>query len=146
MNRSQRMEPVVRVAGRREEDAARELAQQRDLLVRHEKQLLELQAYRGEYIARLQDQSGSGVNASRLQDYRVFLDKLDTAIGQQERIVAHQQCEVDRFNQRWMELRTRCNAMDKAVERLRSEERRKADRREQHESDERTNQRYRSRS
>ncbi len=138
------MEPVVRVAGRREEDAARELAQQRELLARHEAQLQELLGYRNEYLERLRDQAGSvGVSASRLQDYRVFLDKLDTAIRQQERIVAHQQREVDRFHQRWLELRTRCNAMDKAVERMRREERREADRREQSESDEHASQRHR---
>lgn len=146
MNRSRRMEPVVRVAGRREEDAARDLAQQREVLARHESQLRELHAYRTEYLERLRGQSGGGVNASRLQDYRVFLDKLDTAIGQQERIVAHQRREVDRFQQRWMDLRTRCNAMDKAVERIRREERREAERREQQASDEHASQRHRTRS
>lgn len=146
MNRSQRMEPVVRVAGRREEDAARDLAQQRDLLARHEQQLEELQGYRNEYLERLRHQGGGGVSASRLQDYRVFLDKLDAAIGQQERIVAHQQREVDRFHQRWMEMRTRCSAMDKAVERMRREERREEERREQLESDEHASQRHRTRS
>lgn len=144
MNRSQRMEPVVRVAGRREEDAARDLAKQRDLLAHQERQLAELQSYRSEYLERLHDQSGSGVNASRLQDYRIFLDKLDTAIGQQERIVAQQRREVERFHQRWLALRSRCNAMDKAVERMRNEERRALDRREQMESDENAGQRHRS--
>jgi len=139
------MEPVVRVAGRREEDAARELAKQRELLARYEKQLQELQGYRNEYLDRLQDQTGAGVNSSRLQDYRVFLDKLDTAIGQQERVVAHQQNEVQRFHQRWVTLRTQCDAMDKAVERIRREERRQTERREQHESDEHATQQYRAR-
>jgi len=125
------MEPVVRVAAHREQDAAKSFAQQQEVLTKQVAQLEELKSYRVEYSVQFQNRAGDGVSATALQDYRQFIDKLDLAIQQQE-------LEVEQFRRRWLELKTRCNAMDKVVERFRTEERREADRREQSEMDERS--------
>ncbi len=134
------MEPVVRVAAHREQDAAKSYAQQQEVLAKQVAQLEELKHYRMEYSVQFQDRAGDGVSATALQDYRQFIEKLDLAIQQQEMVVERQELEVEEFRRRWMELRTRCNAMDKVVERFRTEERREADRREQSEMDERSSQ------
>ena len=138
MIRSRRMEPVARVAAHREQDAAKDLGKQQEVLAGQRAQLDELTQYRIDYAAQFQERAGGGVSATALQDYRQFLDKLDQAIQQQQMVIERQELEVERHRQRWLELRTRCNAMDKVVERFRSEERRAADRREQSETDERS--------
>lgn len=137
MTRSRRMEPVARVAAHREQDAAKILAEQQEALAGQRAQLAELKQYRIEYVAQFQERAGGGVNASALQDYRQFMAKLDQAIQQQEMVIERQELEVEQHRLRWLELRTRCNAMDKVVERFRSEERRAAERREQLEMDDR---------
>ncbi|GAB4356722.1 MAG: hypothetical protein Kow006_24010 [Gammaproteobacteria bacterium] len=135
MIRSRRMEPVARVAAHREQSAARSLAQQQERLAGQRAQLDELLHYRGEYAAQFQARAGGGVSATALQDYRKFMEKLDRAIQQQRLVIERQELEVERCRQQWIELRTRCDAMGKVVERFRSEERREADRREQSELD-----------
>lgn len=137
MIRSRRMEPVVRVAAHREQDAAKSLARQQETLANQQAQLDELLHYRREYTTQFQERAGSGVSATALQDYRQFMDKLDRAIQQQQLVIERQELEVERFRHKWVVLRTRCNAMDKVVERFRTEERRDADRREQLEADDR---------
>lgn len=136
MNRSRRMEPVARVTEDREQKAALVLAEGQQELGEQQLRLDELHDYRREYAQRLQQQGVAGLRATELQDFRNFLDRLDNAIRQQERMVERQRHEVERRRQLWLDARTRCRAMGKVLERYRSEEDRAEERREQAENDE----------
>ena len=137
MTRSKRMKPVVKVAGERERNAARVLGECRRRLAEQEEKLRQLQVYREDYARQFQDAAGQGLGAARLQDYRSFLARLNEAIRQQQQVVEQQRAECARQQDRWRDTRTHAKALDKVVERYRSEEHRMASRREQHDSDER---------
>lgn len=135
MTRSKRMQPVVAVTANREREAARRLGELQQREQAAEQRLQELIHYREEYTRQFAE--GGSLGAARLQDYRIFLGRLNQAVEQQQALVerARQDCAAQRA--RWMELHTRVQALDKVVSRYRDSERSDRDRREQKESDQR---------
>lgn len=135
MNRSRRMEPVTRVAKNREREAARHFVKMQETVREHQLRLDELLAFREEYAQRLKAEGGA-VRAGQLQDFRVFLQRLDRAIQDQQGALEGLQRELERRRAGWTAARTRHDAMDKVVDRYRRAERQRDERREQAESDE----------
>lgn len=135
MTRSKRMQPVVEVTVNREREAARRLGELRQRQQAAEQRLQELIQYREDYAR--QFAAGGSLSAARLQDYRVFLGRLNQAVEQQQALVerARQDCVAQQT--RWMELHTRVQALGKVVSRYRDSERSDRDRREQKEADQR---------
>ncbi len=136
MKRSQRMQPVHDIAGNREREAAQQFGDSRRELAAQEERLDDLQRYRGEYVARLDERMRAGIHVNTLQEYRLFLGQLDKAIVQQRNVVTRhaRSCELHRLE--WLARRTRSQAIGKVVERMQDQERRAADRHEQLENDE----------
>ncbi len=137
MIRSKRMQPVQRVAQNREQSAVQEFGQSRQNLDAQRTRLEELCAYRDQYARDFELSSGTGLDAIRIQDYRVFLNRLSEAIRQQEALIEQCSCQHEQTRQQWVETRIHSQAIDKVVERYRREEHRQQDLREQKEQDER---------
>jgi flagellar FliJ protein len=137
MTRSKRMIPVVKVAENREQAAARVMGEAQQRLAAQLRKLEELITYRDQYSSEFQQRSGQGMGVARLQDYRLFLARLNDAIQHQERVVERCQQDVERQRRHWMSTRTRTQALGKVVDRYRREEQRVVERREQHDTDER---------
>ncbi|MEJ2645066.1 MAG: flagellar export protein FliJ [Gammaproteobacteria bacterium] len=137
MSRSKRMQPVVRVAEDRERQAARALGEAQRRLAENESKLAELIGYREQYSQSFNTAGGVGLDARRLHDYRVFLERLGTAISQQSELVEQLRLDCERSRRRWLETRTRAQALDKVTERYQQVERKAEERLEQHDSDER---------
>ena len=137
MTRSKRLGPVADVAARREQHAARTLKESREILAGFEAQLRGLQDYRQEYMAGFRQAGSAGMNAARMKDYLVFLDKLDEAITQLGAAISssHERCEQDK--DLWLASRAKLKALEKIITGYRNEEQRNEVRREQRESDER---------
>lgn len=127
------MQPVVDVAARREREAASQLGEGQARRQQAEQRLQDLIAYRDEY-SRQFDAAGS-VNAVRLRDYRIFLDRLNQAIEQQRGLCARAAADCEALRLRWLEVHGRAQALDKVVSRYQAEERDCDARREQQESD-----------
>lgn len=139
------MRPVVQVAASKEQEAARLLGDaQREVALR-EARLSELLAYQSEYAARFETSGGGGLDMARLQDYRVFLARLNEAIALQRRLVdaARVDCEARRAC--WLGTRQQAQAIDKVVDRFRRDEVRAQGRREQADTDERAQQSHNAR-
>lgn len=136
MTRSKRMQSVVEVTANREREAARRLGDAQKRVEAAEQRLQELLLYRDDYTQ--QFANGASLTAARLQDYRIFLGRLNQAVDQQLQLLerARQDCEAQR--RRWMDIHTRTQALDKVVSRYRDEERSDNERREQKESDQHT--------
>ncbi len=130
------MKPVQRVAQNREQTAVQKLGQSRQTLDAQRARLEELCSYRNQYSASFKTTSGQGLDANRLQDYRVFLSRLNEAIRQQEAIIAQCTSQHELTRRQWVETRSHQQAIDKVIERYRSEEQKIRDRREQQEQDE----------
>ncbi|WJW74571.1 flagellar export protein FliJ [Thiohalobacter sp. IOR34] len=136
MSRSRRMRPVVEVADRREQQAARILGEARRRLQEEEAKLAQLIEYHADYARRLEAGSGASLSAARLQDFRLFLDRLAQAIRQQRERIERQRLDCEEKRLAWLATRSRSQALDKVVERYQREEQKAAARREQRESDE----------
>ncbi len=140
MTRSKRMRPVVNVAASKEQEAARLLGEcQREVDLR-EARLHELLAYQTEYAARFETSGGDGLDMARLQDYRVFLARLNEAIALQRRLVEAARLDCEAKKNAWLGTRQHAQAIDKVVDRFRRDEVRAQGRREQAETDERAQQ------
>lgn len=137
MTRARRLQPLVRIAARRAQAAAGELAHSRRRAGEIESRLAQLRAYRDEYEQQLQTEGVDGVSAERLKSCRIFIEQLNGAIREalERREAAHQ--HVNNRRGEWLSLHTRCRALEELVERARSTERLYAARREQREADDR---------
>ena len=133
MTRSKRMQSVVDVTVNGERKAARRLGDLQQRLLAAEQRYAELLRYREDYTQ--QFANGGSLTVARLQDYRIFLDRLNQAVDQQQQAVVRAQQDCEKQRQCWMEIRSRVQALGKVVTRYRVEERSDTERREQKESD-----------
>jgi flagellar FliJ protein len=132
------MQPVQRVAQGRERDAMHKLGQSQQHLDSQLARLEELRSYREQYSRDFAASGESGLDATRLRDYRAFLGRLGEAIRQQEALVDRHRSQHEKNRQHWVETRTHSQAVDKVVDRYRELERQQQERREQREHDERS--------
>lgn len=134
---SERFKPVQRIAASRERKAATALGDSLKTRQQAEQRLADLRAYHAEYLDQYRQANQSGMSVARMREYQVFLDKLETAIAEQERIVerAGQACAA--AQDVWRDKYTRTRVMSNVVERMQTEERQQADKREQAQQDDR---------
>lgn len=137
MNRSKRIEPVVKIAEVRERDAAHMLGESQRRLKESEARLNELAGYRDEYARRFAAVAGQGLDVALMRDYRVFLERLNAAIDQQQRAVEAARRDCDAKRGQWLDTRRRAQSLNKVAENYRRQENYEQSRREQRESDER---------
>lgn len=137
MTKSDRLKTVTKVADERERQAAREMGAAQQTLAQRQQRLKELQNYRDEYARRFSDTNHDARPVVLVNDYRLFMHRLDQAVVQQQRVVDVATAEYEKKRASWMALRAKAKALDKVVDKLKQGERRVADRKEQKDSDER---------
>lgn len=137
MTRSQRLDPVKKVQQRREEQAARELQEKQDELARYRQRLADVKSYRQEYLDRFHG-GDTRMSALQMRDYQVFIGKLDSAILQLEDLIRDTEIQAQSRRVDWMDQRSRFRAIEEVIDRYSAEERRDAVRRDERESDDRT--------
>ncbi|MBE1159512.1 flagellar export protein FliJ [Dyella acidiphila] len=137
-SRSERLQPAVDQAQRRQKDALQRLAEQQQKLAAGEQQLEELKRYRREYAI-----SDGGLTVSALLNRQQFVERIDQAIAQQGHLIERLQRQLEAARQRWLQANARENALDSVVERLRTQEQQREQRLEQAEVDERMQHRKR---
>ena len=140
MTRSEKLKPAARVAETRERDAARLLGASQRYIAELEGKLEELYRYRDEYAERLR-RADTRLDANQLADFRAFLTRLNEAIAYQESRVREARVEHEKTRGRWVFTRRKVDALGKVLARCAEEERHDADRREQRDSDDRSQRR-----
>ena len=137
MTKSQRLQPIAKLAERREQEAARCLAECYARLRERQEKLDELLGYREEYRLRYERMASAGMHAGKVQRYLAFMRQLDAAIEHQQGMVnrASRDCEAQR--REWTGLHSKTLSLDKAIERMRQDEAHQESRREQRESEDR---------
>lgn len=134
---SDRFKPIQKIASHRERKAATALGES---LRQHEaarRRLEELRQYLAEYLERFAAAARNGLSSSQILEYQVFIGKLETAIAQQEQVVARSQRDCDSSKAQWRGRYTKSKAMQNAVGRLRQQEDRHREKQEQGETDDR---------
>jgi len=138
MLKSKRLQPVIKIAQNREDDAALALNEYRKVIDQQEAKLIELRQYHAEYIQRLNDGGRNGLNIAQINDYRNFIARLAVAVEQQEVQLASCEVELKVKYDAWLLTRVRHQALDKVVDRFQQQEHKESEKREQAESDERS--------
>jgi flagellar export protein FliJ len=135
MRKSKRFEPIQEIAATSAMDLSRAMAEAGNRVADLERQLETLQSYRDEYV-RNSAQATDATDAVKLQNYRTFLERLGEALRQHLKSLDTARGEFERRRALWSEKRVEAESLGRVVDRLRTEERRAADRREQREGDE----------
>lgn len=146
MTKSDRLKPVKRVAESREQRAARAMADALKRAKERGDRYQELLDYRKEYTARFTQGSESGAKqgtrtALQMQDFKVFLDRLDHIIHEQEKLVTIAQKEYEEKRTQWLATRTKTQALDKAIYRFKQAEQLRSSQKEQKDQDSRPHRR-----
>ncbi|MEE9494469.1 MAG: flagellar export protein FliJ [Gammaproteobacteria bacterium] len=122
MKRSERMHVVQSVAAAREKVAAQQLGKTRQILNQQLVRLEELSNYRQQYVQQFADTGSRGISARSLQDYRVFVDRLNTAIRQQDQVVEQARVHLSTVYDQWMQTHSHTLAIGKLIGRFRDDE------------------------
>lgn len=131
-SRSERLQPAVEQAQRRQKEALQRLAECQQQMAHAEQQLEELRRYRREYGL-----GDGGLTVSALLNRQQFVDRIDQAIVQQSRLIERLQRQLDTARERWLQAHAREHALDSVVKRLRTQEDQREQRLEQADVDER---------
>jgi flagellar FliJ protein len=135
MMKSKRFEPIQEIAATSAKDLSRAMGEAGRKVAELEHKLQQLQTYRDEYTKN-SSQSGSAMDAVKLQNFRSFLDRLGDAMRQQQKLLEHARAEYEKRRADWSEKRVEAESLGRVVERFRKEEQREVDQREQREGDE----------
>jgi flagellar FliJ protein len=135
MMKSKRFEPIQEIASTSAKDLSRAMGEAARKVAELEHKLQQLQTYRDDYT-RNSSQSGSSMDAVKLQNYRSFLDRLGDAMRQQQKLLEHARAEYEKKRADWSEKRVEAESLGRVVDRFRKEEQRAVDQREQREGDE----------
>ena len=117
MSRSKRLKPIADLAAHHEKEASKQLAASQEKLSQQEQLLTELEAYHAEYTTTNIMSQVAAADPVRLQDYRLFLDRLEHAIARQRQLLAGLRDELDRDHASWRERRSHRKALDNVTER-----------------------------
>lgn len=136
--RSQRLQRVADIAGKRTDEAARRVAECTHALDAARRQLEELQQFRHDYA---QPANGHGVSVAELLNRQQFVARIDQAIAQQSRDIEQHVKNLAKVRAAWLESRNRHAALDSVTTRYRDRERANEERAEQAALDDRVRRR-----
>ncbi len=137
MQSSKRLKPIANLANLSERSAARAHGSVLRELQKKENQLNELINYRDQYLNAFKTAGESGLSAIQMQDYRLFLQRLDNAILQQQQQVANGKQDTQSSQKTWMDKRSKSKMINKVVENRQQLEDKQAEKSEQRELDDR---------
>lgn len=141
MSRSKRMQLVQRAADDVERRRAERLAATDRRIGECETKLAELEAYQTGYAREFAQRAARGIGGAGLRDYQTFMSRLGEAVRQQAQLLTRVREERERVLLEWQDAVQRAHAIEQVVVRSQAEERRTAERAEQHETDERAQRR-----
>ena len=134
MRKSTRFEPIHAIASNAADSLSRGVADAERHLAEGERQLLQLQKYRTDYLSQ-PERSSDSMDTVRLQNLRSFLDRLGDAVRVQTEVVAAARADDEAKRLAWSQKRVEAESLAKVVDRFKLDERRAQDKRDQNESD-----------
>jgi flagellar FliJ protein len=134
MKRHDRLKPVSRIAGSKEEAAARKMAASNDRVARQEQRLTQLEGYLAEY--NLGRENGRTVlNAGQLRIHQGFVDTLYKACVGEKIKLNSAVAEHAKMREEWLDAHRRNKALETFIDKSLREERIKSDKHEQKDAD-----------
>ncbi len=139
--RSDRLKPVVKLAGHREKTSAKVLGEARSQHSAHKNQLQDLLEYRESYAELLQNKAQQGISSSEFCIYQNFLFQLDNAIEQQKMTLNQSNQTVKENVKGWKTQHQKQQAMENMNQRIIKQESKADDKKQQKIADDEVNQR-----
>lgn len=115
MKHGDSLKTVARVVGNEEREMARRMSDCRVKMERDEQQLLSLEQYRDQYLEGFHGAGSCCFRATQLQDYRIFLARLDQAIAQQQQVLMKSSKAFEDLQQHWLKLHGENKALQKLM-------------------------------
>ncbi len=116
MNRSTKLQPIAKINKQQERNAGRLHGETMRRAEQQQKQLDELINYRNHYSKAFQAASEAGLSVVQMQEYKLFINRLDDAISQQRQQVNNGQNRCETSQKEWMQKRNECKKIDKVIE------------------------------
>jgi len=130
MNRTKKLEPVVKHVDNHEQTALQAVAFSQQQLQMQQQRLQQLIDYKADYQAR-QFSSTDALGAVQFQEFNRFMAQLDESIKQQQQIIEMAVREVEIKQNTWKDKRARSEAMHKVVDKIKADEQSEAQQKEQ---------------
>jgi len=137
MNNSAKLQPIAKVRKQQERNAGRQHGDTLRLLEQQQRQLEELITYRMQYEKTFQLACQKGLSAIQMQEYKLFICRLDEAIMQQQKRLSEVQNTCETSRKEWLSTRNKSKMLNKVVESRQQSERLQRDKREQREIEDR---------
>ena len=137
MTKLHRLHPVIKVTDKKERSAAIAIAESKRTLDENISRLDNLNVYLYEYMGKFRAVSEQGLSAQQIQEYRIFLDNLESAVNQQRHLVAMHQESYEKNKKLWYSARGKVKALGVVITRHEQKERQENVRRDQKELDDR---------
>ncbi|MDR7089497.1 MULTISPECIES: flagellar export protein FliJ [Cellvibrio] len=144
-SRAKRMQVVLTLAVRQEDEAAKKLSQFREQLAQEEMQLADLREYATQYL-HAQGELREGVLAHELINYSTFINRLNEACREQEAKVQRYKAILESLQQQWRVKHQKRKSIEDLITRLQQEDNLLLDKRLQKEMDELSSQQLRRQS
>ena len=136
MQRSKRLTPIKELAQNNEKNAAHALASALEKQKRESDKLEQLFQYRIEYLQQMEVQIKKGINGTKLQQYHLFLSKLDSAISHQKNVFESCVKQLDRTKNNWQQKHCKTEAISQVMNKMAVKEQNVLDKREAKQNDE----------
>lgn len=135
--RSERLRSLLKLAQMREDNAARQLADNSEKLQQAQQQNQQLALYSDEYQQRYLAQVNQVVSVRDLRNFQGFFQQLDQVQVQQQRLIEQRDRERELARLQWLQLYNRRRVLDQIRERSKLEEEAVSERKLQSEFDDR---------
>ncbi|MCB1886701.1 MAG: flagellar export protein FliJ [Rhodocyclaceae bacterium] len=130
------LQKLLDLAQERTDDAARKLGELIGAEKEDDRKLALLQEYRSEYQGRFMDAARTGIGPDEWRNFTAFINRLDEAIEQQQKIVEAARGRTAAGQQAWLSERNRMKAFDALSQRHQKALQRKEARQDQQLTDE----------
>ena len=131
MNSSTKLQPIAKINKQQERNAGRVHGETLRQAEQQQRQLDELINYRNHYSKAFQAASEAGLSVIQMQEYKLFINRLDDAIAQQTLQVNNGNSRCENSQKEWMQKRSKCQMIDKVIESRQQVEHQQMEKREQ---------------
>ena len=136
MLRSKRLQTVLALEKRKEQEALDRMAEVRQQVDAHREQVENLERYQQEYRNQIRADQQGVVSVNRLQAWQAFIAQLDQVIVVQEKQLRQAEQLFEARRQDWLQAWERRRGMEKYIETCQQQEQREQDLRDQKIADE----------
>jgi len=135
MSDSTRLQPIAKIRKQQERSAGRLHGESLRQAEQQKKQLDELISYRNHYAKSFQSAIELGLSVIQMQEYKLFINRLDEAITQQKQNVNYGQNRCEASQKEWLDKRSKSKMIDKVIESRQQTEQQEREKRDQRELD-----------